>query len=193
MLVKTEKYSFWAVPETKSERHLGSVSGNLCNIVGNEGFIAGFVPHVTLFGDMDYPVKHRETLLAFGKKLPFVFTKFSAKISTVNFSDDYFKRVFLSFEPNEGLTQIVNFLIERLHKFNPNFSFSPDSPIHLSLLYGDGEMSEEQKADIRNYLESKDFIDKLNLHGSNLLGKEVNFNTIELVHPKNNNWKAVRQ
>jgi len=104
-----------------------------------------FIPHITAYGLVDTSLETIDKIVLDSIKgvLPFNIEK-----NVINFSDNFWKTLFIEIKPNDYLENINKKLTERLSQFS-KYEFLP----HVSLIYK--EMSQDNKQKLANELDIK--------------------------------------
>jgi len=125
-------FAVWYLFDKDDENYLCEIIGNLAKKYNSSSFI----PHITAYGllDIDLKILDKEIF----KTIQGV-NSFSVDVTTINFSDNFWKSFFIEILPNKHFTKINNSLTKKLSQFS-KYSFSP----HISLLYKHLEQSQKQ-------------------------------------------------
>ena len=95
-----------------------------------------FIPHITAYGLLDIDLKTLDDeILETIQKIK----SFSVETNTINFSDDFWKTLFVEILPSKHLVKINNNLTKNLSQFS-KYEFLP----HISLLYKNMEKNQKQ-------------------------------------------------
>ncbi len=95
-----------------------------------------FIPHITAYGLLNIDLKTLDDkILETIQKIK----SFSVETNTINFSDDFWKTLFVEILPNKHLVKINNNLTKNLSQFS-KYEFLP----HISLLYKNMEKNQKQ-------------------------------------------------
>ena len=95
-----------------------------------------FIPHITAYGLLNIDLKTLDDeILETIQKIK----SFSVETNTVNFSDDFWKTLFVEILPSKHLVKINNNLTKNLSQFS-KYEFLP----HISLLYKNMEKNQKQ-------------------------------------------------
>jgi len=105
-----------------------------------------FLPHITAYGLTEIPLDVIDKIVL--KSIEDVKPFFVEKIR-INYSDDFWKTLFIEIKQNEYLNKINKKLTNELSKFS-KFEFLP----HVSLIYK--KMNEKEQEDLANNLDIKD-------------------------------------
>jgi len=125
-------FAVWYLFDKDDENYLCEIIGNLAKKYNSSSFI----PHITAYGllDIDLKILDKEIF----KTIQGV-NSFSVDVTTINFSNNFWKSFFIEILPNKHFTKINNSLTKKLSQFS-KYSFSP----HISLLYKHLEQSQKQ-------------------------------------------------
>ena len=116
-------YAIWLLPENKDASYLSKIINDL----SKKYHAPTFFPHITIYGIVDvslYKVNQSIKKSIEGIKTIIVKTK------KVDFSDDFWKTVFIEIKNNNEMNLIHKRLSQQLMTFN-DYNFSP----HISLIY----------------------------------------------------------
>lgn len=142
--------SVWLVPQKNDEKYLKSIIERL----GKENNSPTFIPHLTLFGDINIEFEGLKKAIdkVFENIKPFKINK-----TSVLQSELFFKTVFVEFEKNNLLTSLFENLVKETDEKKDISTFKP----HISLIYK--LMPEIEKIKIIKKLNIKDeyIIDKV--------------------------------
>ena len=106
-----------------------------------------FIPHITAYGLLNIDLKTLDDeILETIQKIK----SFSVETNTINFSDDFWKTLFVEILPSKHLVKINNNLTKNLSQFS-KYEFLP----HISLLYNN--MEKNQKQSLAESLDLKKF------------------------------------
>ena len=95
-----------------------------------------FIPHITAYGLLDIDLKTLDEMIL--RSIQGV-KSFTVEKNIINFSDDFWKTLFVEIIPNKHLVKINNTLAKKLTQFS-KYEFQP----HVSLLYKDMKQSQKQ-------------------------------------------------
>jgi len=116
-------YAVWALFSDEDSKYLNNI---ICNL-SKEYESQIFLPHITLYGlvdiDLDYLIEIIENCSS--EILPFTISK-----SKIEYSEDFWKTVFIRIKKNTKLEKIQSCISSDLAKFS-QYSFLP----HVSLIY----------------------------------------------------------
>lgn len=125
-------FAVWYLFDKDDENYLYEIIGNLAKKYNTPSFI----PHITAYGllDIDLKILDKEIF----KTIQGV-NSFSVDVTTINFSDNFWKSFFIEILPNKHFTKINNSLTKKLSQFS-KYEFLP----HISLLYNHMEKNHKQ-------------------------------------------------
>jgi len=143
MCVKKKKimYAVWLLFEKNDKEYLSQIISKLSNQYGS----LIFTPHVTVYGLVDTSLEALDDIILDsinGTK------SFNIEKNTISFSEDFWKTLFIDFNPNDSMLKINKHLTKHLSQFS-KYEFKP----HASLIYK--EMSQEEKQSLADNLEIK--------------------------------------
>ena len=129
-----------------------------------------FIPHITVYGLVNTNIETIDNLILESIKdvKPFLIEK-----NSINYSDDFWKTLFIEIQQNQYLNSINKKITNGLSKFS-NYEFSP----HISIIYK--KMNENEK---------KFIVRNLNVKNNFLVSKIV-------IHEFSNNivdWRIVKE
>ena len=125
-------FAVWYLFDKDDEDYLFEIITNLAKNYNAHSFI----PHITAYGliNIDLKILDNEILETIQK-----IKSFSVETNTINFSDDFWKTLFVEILPNKHLVEINNNITKNLFQFC-KYEFLP----HISLLYKNIEKNQQQ-------------------------------------------------
>ncbi|MBI2334274.1 2'-5' RNA ligase family protein [Candidatus Daviesbacteria bacterium] len=126
------KYTLWIVPNPQIKSILEKIILDLSQEYGGPYF----EPHMTLLGDIEVSEKE---ILEGTQKLASSIKPFALTLGEISFSTTFFQNVFVRVKSNAKLMD-ANLKAKQVFKMDNNL-FMP----HISLLYGDHDMSTREK------------------------------------------------
>ena len=125
-------FALWYLFDQDDENYLTEIINNLAKKYG----APSFVPHITAYGlvNIDLKILNNEILETIQK-----IKSFSVETNTINFSDDFWKTLFVEILPSKHLVKINNNLTKNLSQFS-KYEFLP----HISLIYKNMEKNQKQ-------------------------------------------------
>ena len=125
-------FAVWYLFDKDNEDYLFEIITNLAKKYDAPSFI----PHITAYGLLNIDLKTLDDkILETIQKIK----SFSVETNTINFSDDFWKTLFVEILPNKHLVKINNNLTKNLSQFS-KYEFLP----HISLLYKNMEKNQKQ-------------------------------------------------
>ncbi len=158
-------FAVWSIPVKKDADYLSSIIKNL-----SEKYDAPeFFPHITLYGLVDVSLSIVEDAVRYSIEN---LSPFLVKNSSISYSDNFWKSIFINIELNHQLQVINSRLAQRLSKYSV-YEFIP----HISLIYKIIDTSKKIK-----------IINKLKLKPELTINKIGILKFSENIH----DWKIVR-
>ena len=159
-------FVIWLLFDAEDDQYLSDIIRNLSDKYNSEVFI----PHITVYGlvDIDFEILDNVVLENTKEIKSFFVTK-----NKINFSDNFWKTLFIELKQNQNLYYVNEILDTHLKLFS-NFEFLP----HISLLYT--KLTTEEKSILstsinvkKNFLISKIAILKFseNIHDWKIIKK----------------------
>ena len=144
-------FAVWALPETKDFDYLS----NIINELSKKYEFHTFFPHITLYGLVDVDSLYLENVIA---DSIINIKPFHVEKEKIDYSDDFWKSIFILIKKNQELEKIHSTLAKNLKKF-AIYDLIP----HLSFAYKN--LEKDEKIKIIESLEIKnDFtIDKIGI------------------------------
>lgn len=133
--------SVWLITSDEDKVYLSEIIKDL----GNKYGAPLFQPHLTAYGGANTSV---DEAIQAAKDAIFGIKPFKITVDKLNYSEDYFKTVFIEFNEHDLLTIINQRLAEKLAKYG-DYTFKP----HMSLIYK--KMSDEKKKEAVSSLNIK--------------------------------------
>lgn len=163
----TKKYSVWLMPkDNEAKQLLFDTISSLSDSYGSSSFL----PHMTLFSGQTDDI---DKVIGLFKTIPSDILPLEMNIKGVNFTDDYFRTLFLEFETNKQLNDKLSTVLNSFLENGVESSLSAFP--HLSLLYA--IIDKETKSYIKSKL-SFDFT-------------KLKFDKIALVSPSSKGWQDI--
>ena len=119
----TFPFSFWLIPEKKAYTQLEGHIKTICQ----QYAATPFLPHVTLLVGEH---QQNEDMVELGGRLADEVTAIPLKLQKIDYSDFFFKTLFLQFAPHPSLTKLVQIMQNAIQNHG-EYQFDP----HLSLIY----------------------------------------------------------
>lgn len=123
-------YSVWAEPVEKDAKYLSQIIDGL----GKKYDSPIFCPHITLYGKI-----RDKSVAKFSINNCRMIKKFAVKTTSLAFSDDLWKTVFVNTEKSQNLLRVHD-AIKKTVPPHPKYEFNP----HISLIYKKLEIHEKQ-------------------------------------------------
>lgn len=135
--------SVWLVPQKQDEKYLK----NIINKLGKENNSPTFIPHLTLFGDINIELEKLKKVVdeVFSQTKSFKITQ-----TKLNQSELFFKTIFIKFEKSNLLINLFEDLVKASDEKKDINTFKP----HISLIYK--LMPKNEKLKIIKKLDIKD-------------------------------------
>jgi len=126
-------YAIWALFEENDDKYLSKIIEDLSEVYHSSKFF----PHITVYGLADIKLRIIEKVVSdsIENLKPFKVNKIG-----INYSDDFWKTVFIEIRPNHELKLINTRLCSKLKKY-ATYEFAP----HISLIYKKMKSSEKMK------------------------------------------------
>lgn len=126
-----QQISIWLIPSEEDEKYLKSIIDDL----GRKYQAPSFTPHLTLYGNVNTePEIAHQAVKESTQEIP----PFTLSVDKLNYTDLFFKTVFIEIQENEILNTLYQRLRNKLGQYG-KYSLKP----HISLIYK--ELSEEKK------------------------------------------------
>jgi hypothetical protein len=125
-------FAVWYLFDKDDEDYLFEIITNL----SKQYDAPSFIPHITAYGLLNIDLKTLDDeIIETTQKIK----SFSVETNTVNFSDNFWKTLFVEILPSKHLVKINNNLAKNLSQFS-KYEFLP----HISLLYKNMEKNQKQ-------------------------------------------------
>jgi len=161
----TFPFAFWLTPERQAYTQLESHIQTICQQYG----ATPFSPHITLFvGER----QQNEDMVGLGRQLADAVPSIAMKLEKIDYSDFFFKTLFLQFSAHPSPTKLIQIIQNGLQDYG-DYQFDP----HLSLVYAKIPSNTQQSL----------------AHSIQLDMDSILFNRLDLVipNPETNAWADI--
>lgn len=146
--------SLWLAPDKENSEYLSEVIESL-----SEKYDApSFYPHLTLYGSAEIPEEKELEIIEKLKSIASELDPFEIQMEKVNYSELFFKTLFIEVKMNENLQNIFS-KIETILKPYGQYTFLP----HISLLYKEMPIEEKKKEEGALHLKDSYIISEMKI------------------------------